>query len=92
MPKGDLVMVKTFFNQPIMRRVLSEDGRTVIICRDDFFPAVQGENSKFRGTAISRDKVFKWDENLFNEMLRLDEQIGRELPQLIRLWEQAVPY
>lgn len=92
MPKGDLVMVKTFLNQPIMRRMLREDDRTVIVCRDEFFSAVQGENSELQGTAILRDKVFKRDENLFNEMLELDEQMGRALPQLMKLWEQAVPY
>jgi hypothetical protein len=93
MPKGDQVLVKTFLNQPIMRSVLRENHDKIVICREAFLRVLgEGKDHEFRGTAIPRNKVFKWDKALFDEMLKFDNQIENAPQQLTELWKKAMPY
>jgi len=93
MPIGDIVMVRTFLNQPIVRRVLNEDGKTVKICREKvFFALNQEKGAKCRGTAVSRDNVFKWDKTLLEEMVKFDKELDSKPVELTILWKKAVPY
>ena len=84
---GDLVMVKTFLNQPIKRRICGVDDNSVAICTNESW-----EHGQFTETKVPREQVFKWDQALFEEMIRFDEQLDDEPQQLVQLWKRAVPY
>ncbi|MCL0057953.1 hypothetical protein M1N05_02670 [Dehalococcoidales bacterium] len=86
MSNGDIVMVRTFLNQPIKRRVLAVENSTIIIGTEEAW------QRHGRGTKVPREQVFKWDEALFKEMQKFDEQLDSEPPQLEELWRKAIPY
>ena len=87
MSRGDFVMLRTFLNQPVKRRVCGVDDNSITICTEESW-----QDQDLRGAVVPRERVFKWDEALFEEMLKFDEHLDNEPPQLSELWNRAIPY
>lgn len=90
MRKGDTVLVRTFLNQPIVRRVWAVHGDMVKICTDEMFVEWESKGKQPLAAEVSRDQVYQLDGALFERMKAYDGVIDEEPDELARLWEQAI--
>jgi len=91
MLKGKTVMVKTTFNQPVIRILLSENNGVATICRGEVYSQWQKGGSAPRGATVSKADVFEFDADLYEEMKKWDEELDNQPKELLNLWVKAVP-
>ena len=89
MQRGDQVMVRTFLNQPLQRRVWEAGVDLVVLCTEDSFIRWEAGGVEPIGSPVAEDMIFAMDQGLFDEMKVYDEQLDDLPTALIYLWEQA---
>jgi hypothetical protein len=89
MEKGQQIMIRSTFNQPVIRRYWAEFDGMVIIFRDE---AMRKNTSGIPANiAISKKDVFEYDVRLFEQMKKYDERIDSFPKELDDLWLKAIP-
>ncbi len=91
MNKGQQVMVRSTFNQPIVRSFLSESNGVVEICRDEAFKKWQSAGEIPNSVTVSKRDIFVYDAKLFDQMKKYDELVDSFPEELRRLWSKAIP-
>lgn len=89
MEKGQKIMVRSTFNQPIIRRYWAEFDKIVTVYREDVFNKV---NCAIPATIpVSKSDVFEYDARLFEQMKKYDEKLDSFPKELDSLWLKAIP-
>lgn len=92
MSTGDQVLIRSFLDQPIVRRIVEEQGETTTICREDAYKLWMNGGSKPQGTEVPKTQVFRYDPTLYEEMVQLDRAIESNQSRLVELWKSAKSY
>ena len=91
MEKGQKIMVRTTFNQPIIRSYWAEFDEVVIIYREGALKDRENISDIPATIAISKKDVFEYDARLFEQMKKYDERIDSFPKELEDLWLKAIP-
>lgn len=78
--KGDKVIVRTYGDNPLIRRVWDVEGDTVYICSDRNFERLMVNDSSGSYIGFPREDVFVFD------------QAWIESETIPALWERLIPY
>ncbi len=75
------VMVRSTFNQPIVRRLQNEGSESVIISREEVT----------NGISIPKKDVFEYDPEIYERMTKYDRLLDSHPIELEQLWQKAKP-
>jgi len=92
MNKGDEVIVKSFLNQPVVRRLWCERDDLASICREEAYQRWQRTGEEPLCSEIGKTFIFKYDSDLYKEMTRFDAIIEALPAELDYLWQKAQHY
>ncbi|MGO9622447.1 MAG: hypothetical protein ACLPT6_13705 [Desulfobaccales bacterium] len=74
--QGDMVIVRAFGGEPLVRRIWEEAGRGVYITTDTIFENLLAGDTKIQPVGFPREDVFKFDPEIAAAMDTLI-QIGK---------------
>ena len=89
---GGQVLIRSFLDQPIIRRIVEEHDEVVIICREDAYKRWVNGGSKPQGTKVPKTQVFRYEPTLYKRMTQLNRSMESDQSTLLELWEKAKPY
>ncbi len=89
MNRGEVVMVRSFLSQPIVRRLWSEDNNLAHICREEEYQRWEQGGESPHCTEILKDTIFKYDATLYKDMKRFDPIVEALPAELTYLWQKA---
>lgn len=92
MSKRDVVLCRSFGNEPLVRVVWSITDEGVLICgQDSLDPSIQTQTDVVPVLAPF-EAVYEYDKDLFPQLDKAFRNFGDRSPELERLWRQAKPY
>jgi hypothetical protein len=62
--RGDIVIVRAFGGEPLVRRIWEEAGRGIYITTDTIFENMLAGDTKIQPVGFPREDVFKFDPEL----------------------------
>jgi hypothetical protein len=92
MEKKQKIMVRSTFNQPVIRRYWAELDDAVIIYREESLKDKETTSLIPANISVSKKDVFEYDSALFEQMKKYDEKIDSFPKELENLWAKAIPF
>ena len=92
MSNHDVVLCRSFGNEPLIRVVWSITEEGILICGQD---GLDRSNQMETGTVpvlAPFDAVYEYDRDLFPQLDRAFKNFGDHSPELEQLWQLARPY
>jgi hypothetical protein len=91
MGRGEIILVKSFPNDPVVRRIVEENDDWVKLCLEDEFSLWRDKGIKPEAVKCPRFRVFYYDEELYRK-LEEAAYLLRDNNLLEALWNQAKNY
>ena len=92
MSNHDIVLCRSFGNEPLVRVVwdITEEG--ILICGQDSLDLSNKKQSDSVPVLAPFDAVYEYDKDLFPELDKAFKNFGDDSPELMGLWQYAKPY
>ena len=92
MATGDFVLVRSYPDVPLARRVYQEKEDSVLICLEEEFILWHEHGIQPFVAPCPKERVYAYDQTLFLKMRRLVDNLGGDGIELKNYWELAEPY
>lgn len=83
--RGDIVIVRAFRNEPLVRRVWEVTSQAVFICSEENFQALSAGEPGLWPVGFAREDVFCYDVDILNELTNKYESDPS-------LWQRLIPW
>lgn len=91
METGDVVLVKSFPNDPVVRRIFEENDAWVKLCLEEEFKLWADKGIKPRTVRCPKSRVFNYNQELHTKLKEAAYLLG-DNNLLEALWNQAESY
>ena len=92
MSEHDVVLCRSFGNEPLVRVVWSISGEGILICGQDSLDESKRTQNGSVPVLAPFDAIYEYDDNLFPELDKAFRNFGDQSPELEQLWRKARPY
>ena len=92
MASGDFVLVRSFPDVPLARRVYQEKEEFTLICLEEEYTLWRAHGIQPFVAPCPRERIYEYNETLFLKMRRLVDNVGGDGIELKNFWELAEPY
>jgi hypothetical protein len=93
MASGDVVLVRSFPDEPLARRIYREDENFVLICLEDEFVKWREHGIEPFAVPCPRENIYEFDAMLFQSMRKMAYNLNGNRSELKDLlWKLAKPY
>lgn len=91
MPVGEIVLVKSFPNDPVIRRIFEEIEDGAMICLEEEFRLWEDRGIKPQAVKCPQSRIFQYDNDLFLKLKEAAYSLG-DNNLLNTLWSRAQRY
>ena len=88
----DVVLCRSFGNEPLVRTVLSITKEGILICGQESFDTSERTQDDIVPVLAPFDAIYDYDEDLFRQLDKAFQNSGDGGTELEQLWRQAKPY
>jgi len=92
MSNHDIVLCRSFGNEPLVRIVWSITKEGILICEPESLDLSKKTQADIVPVLAPFDAIYEYDEDLFRQMDRAFRNSGDGSTELEQLWGQAKPY
>ncbi len=92
MSNHDVVLCRSFGNEPVVRVVGSITKEGILICRQESLDPSKQTQADTVQVLAPFDAIYEYDEDLFRQLDRAFRNSGDGSTELEQLWQQAKPY
>ena len=92
MSNHDVVLCRSFGNEPLVRVVWSITGEGILICGQESLDLSRQILADTVPVLAPFDAIYEYDEDLFPQLDRAFRNSGEHSPELLLLWQRAKPY
>ena len=92
MSNHDVVLCRSFGNEPVVRMVWSITKEGILICGQESFDLWKKSQADIVPVLAPFDAIYEYDEDLFRQLDKAFRNLGNHSIELEQLWQQAKPY
>ncbi len=92
MSTNDVVLCRSFGDEPLVRVVWSVTKEGVLICGQESLDPVKREQGDVVPVLAPFEAIYEYDKDLFPLLDKAFRDFGDGSPELNHLWQQARPY
>jgi hypothetical protein len=92
MSKHEVVLCRSFGDEPLVRVVWSVTEEGILICGQDSLDQVKQAQGEAVPVLAPFEAIYEYDKDLFPLLDTAFRSFGDRSPELLRLWQQAKPY
>jgi hypothetical protein len=92
MSEHDVVLCRSFGNEPLVRVVWSVTEEGILICGQESLDESKQKQNDSVPVLAPFDAVYEYDDNLFPELDKTFRNFGEHSLELEQLWRRARPY
>ena len=92
MSNHDVVLCRSFGNEPLVRVVWSITEEGILICGQDSLDLSKQTQTDAVPVLAPFDAIYEYDKDLFPQLDKAFRNFGDHSPELEQLWQQARPY
>jgi hypothetical protein len=92
MSNHDVVLCRSFGDEPLVRVVWSVTHEGILICGQDSLDAARQAQGDAVPVLAPFEAIYEYDKDLFPLLDKAFRDFGDRSPELLHLWRQARPY
>ncbi len=92
MSNHDVVLCRSFGNEPLVRVVWTITKEGILICEQDSLDPLKKTQADIVPVLAPFDAIYEYDEDLFRQLDEAFRNSGDHGTELEQLWRQARPY
>ncbi len=92
MSNHDVVLCRSFGNEPLVRVASSITKEGILICGQESFDLSEKTQADIVPVLAPFDAIYDYDEDLFRQLDEASRNPGDDSTELEQLWQQARPY
>ena len=92
MSNHDVVLCRSFGNEPLVRIVQFITKEGILICRQESLDLSKETQADTVQVLAPFDAIYEYDEDLFHQLDKAFRNSGDDGSELEQLWQQAKPY
>ena len=92
MSNYDVVLCRSFGNEPLVRVVWSVTDEGILICSQDNLDSTWRTQADTVPVLAPFDAIYEYDDDLFPQLDKAFRSFGDHSPELEQLWKKARPY
>jgi hypothetical protein len=92
MSSNDVVLCRSFGDEPLVRVVWSVTKEGILICGQESQDTGKREQKEVATVLAPFEAVYEYDKDLFPLLNKAFRDYGDNSPELDHLWQQAKPY
>ncbi len=92
MSNHDVVLCRSFGNEPLVRVAWSITKEGILICEQESLDQSERTQADTLQVLAPFDAIYEYDEDLFNQLDKAFRNAANDGTELEQLWRQARPY